>query len=191
MSLSDRLAYLTKCKNFPTFANNKRSSLNLLLSPIARGATVVHPSWRTQPEVHTTDKWTSVDKTVNSHSTRQVDALQSCIEAKCSSWNPQETLDCVYQRCIVSFQLGKRNIRRQTGANRELFGGNWKTPPHRQHTTKADRVSSAVTKISQRETSPTSKRGYNDAHDSCAQSNCGSASQQMSYFSCVENHCVF
>ena len=188
MSLSDRLAYLTKCKNFPSFVN-KRSSLNLLLSPIARGATLVHPSWRTQPEVHTTDKWTAVDETANSHSTRQVDPLHSCIEAKCSSWNPQDSLDCVYQRCIVSFQLGKRNLR-QTGANRELFAGNSKIP-HRQHTTKVDRASSAVTEISQRETSPTSKRGYNDAHDSCAQSNCGSASQRMSYFSCVENHCVF
>ena len=149
-----------------------------------------HPSWRTQPEVHKADQRSAVDKTTNSHFTRQVDPLHSCIEAKCSSWNAQDYLDCIYRHCISSFQLGKRNIR-QTGANRELFGGNWKTPPHRQHTTKADRVSSAVTKISQRETSPTSKRGYNDAHDSCAQSNCGSASQQMSYFSCVENHCVF
>jgi len=41
---------------------------------------------------------------------RQVDPLHSCIEAKCSSWNSGNYLDCVYRHCISGFQVhGKRS----------------------------------------------------------------------------------
>jgi hypothetical protein len=36
---------------------------------------------------------------------RQVDPLHSCIEAKCSSWNSGNYLDCIYRHCISGFQL--------------------------------------------------------------------------------------
>lgn len=41
---------------------------------------------------------------------RQVDPLHSCIEAKCSSWNSGNYLDCVYRHCVSGFQMhGKRS----------------------------------------------------------------------------------
>jgi len=41
---------------------------------------------------------------------RQVDPLHSCIEAKCSSWNSGNYLDCVYRHCVTGFQMhGKRS----------------------------------------------------------------------------------
>ena len=41
---------------------------------------------------------------------RQVDPLHSCIEAKCSSWNSGNYLDCVYRHCVSGFQVhGKRS----------------------------------------------------------------------------------
>ena len=41
---------------------------------------------------------------------RQVDPLHSCIEAKCSSWNSGNYLDCVYRQCVSGFQVqGKRS----------------------------------------------------------------------------------
>lgn len=41
---------------------------------------------------------------------RQVDPLHSCIEAKCSSWNSGNYLDCVYRHCVTGFQVhGKRS----------------------------------------------------------------------------------
>ena len=41
---------------------------------------------------------------------RQVDPLHSCIEAKCSSWNSGNYLDCVYRHCVTGFQIhGKRS----------------------------------------------------------------------------------
>ena len=41
---------------------------------------------------------------------RQVDPLHSCIEAKCSSWNSGNYLDCVYRQCVTGFQMhGKRS----------------------------------------------------------------------------------
>ena len=41
---------------------------------------------------------------------RQVDPLHSCIEAKCSSWNSGNYLDCVYRHCVTGLQMhGKRS----------------------------------------------------------------------------------
>ena len=39
---------------------------------------------------------------------RQVDPLHSCIEAKCSSWNSGNYLDCIYRHCISGFQIQGR-----------------------------------------------------------------------------------
>jgi hypothetical protein len=75
---------------------------------------------------NTEDESTSTSTTGGSRCTtelllrRQVDPLHSCIEAKCSSWNSGNYLDCIYRHCINSLQgHGRRSATAEAVAKRD------------------------------------------------------------------------
>jgi len=86
---SDRLTVIGKIKTPMEDYNSMPSSVDAHL-PVGYGESGEEKSMRTA-----------------AFQTRQVDPLHSCIEAKCSGYHVSNYIDCVYQHCIISLQLGE------------------------------------------------------------------------------------
>lgn len=153
------------------------------------------------------------DEVVDVHLRRQVDPLHSCIEAKCSSWNSGNYLDCIYRHCISSFQLGlksrflvsKRNAR--TSVMKDHLKTSKEDDKERQSTLREGSLEEEDGEGSGHVVTATAgssssnglearlrvmRRGFNDIADVCVQHHCGSFnSHSMDFFSCVESHCAF
>lgn len=155
------------------------------------------------------------------HLRRQVDPLHSCIEAKCSSSNSGNYLDCIYRHCISGFQLGlrsrrflasKRNVRSSATTGDHMKKTSSKADDKERHSTLIGEGSAEedgegnghVTATTGGTSSSSSgsnglearlrmtRRGFNDIADVCVQHHCGSFNpHSMNFFSCVESHCAF
>lgn len=133
--------------------------------------------------------------------TRQVDPLQSCIEAKCSSWRSSEYLNCIYHHCINNMEssasrfgrdiTGKMHrMRMQVGSQAERMLPGMKRGRLLLRDGEAEPLAPVVASVPGAFLSmdlPMRRRGFNDISDVCRERNCGPYQQNVEYFNCIEN----
>ena len=129
---------------------------------------------------------------------RQLDPLQSCIEAKCaSSWTGNYG-DCVYKNCIVGFRLGKYLKRYDDKVEEDKVEDNDFTQYiMEKHNIK--RVVSHRSKVGEQvdmlpetviEQRREYKRSWNDLAGTCVEFHCpGITAGSMEYNVCAQMHC--